>query len=851
MTESSRLPLHTIPTHYDLALRPNLETDSFSGSVVIAAETTKATNSIVLNSEGLEIRTAAVSNNGLTQQPRIEVDDEQGQIALRITDTLTPGETTIELHFSGQFNDQLVGLYASTFEKEGEALKLATTQFEATHARKCFPCWDEPAFKSTFSLSITVEQGHEAVANSAERSRTANDDATTTIVFEPTIKMSTYLVAFVVGPLEMTDPVMVRGVPLRIVHVPGKSALTPFALEVGAFALDYFTEYFGIEYPGDKLDLVAIPDFAFGAMENLGCVTFREVLLLIDPGSATQPELQRSTDVINHEIAHMWFGDLVTMKWWNGLWLNEAFATFMEMRCTDAFRPQWQRWVEFGVSRSDAFSTDSLQNTRPIEFEVIHPEDAESMFDVLTYEKGAAVVRMAEQFLGEKAFQAGIARYMHEHSYSNAETTDLWDALEAETGQPVRKMMDTWIFQGGFPTITSSIKDSTLTLTQKRVTVSTMPATETSEQLWSVPVQYRWLAEGETEPTTDWVSLEGETASVELGATPQWVVLNAEAASFVRIGYTATQLDHLADIAESHLSAIERYNLIDDTWASVQAGDISSISYLTLLEALAGESDRSVWLRIIKGLHQIRRLVTGDARNRFEDIAHDILSPALANLGLGPVDGDSDRTKQLRGDLIRAFGIVANNDEIQKEAKRAVASEIRNAGLVDAAVLAAAVDISAQHGDEVDFDEFVAQWKSATSPQIEQRYLGALCDFPDDELVGQLRDRVLSGEVRSQNGPHLLQRALTNEFAGPQTWEFIKTNWDQLTTQFPTASIVRMVSGITALVSPEQVADCSQFFADNPVSTGQLTLAQILERQQVEAELTARESDVLRRFLTN
>ncbi len=849
MTESSRLPLHTVPSHYDLTLQPNLETDTFSGSVLIKAETTTATTELVLNSDGLDIEAASVTNAGTVHEPRIEIQVKEERVTLYFDQALQPGDTLVELRFSGQFNDQLVGLYASQFDTDGESHKLATTQFEATHARKCFPCWDEPAFKATFSLSLTVNDGHNAIANSAERSRAVNDDGTSTIVFEPTIKMSTYLVAFVVGPLEITDPVMVGDVPLRIVHVPGKADLTPFALEVGAFALEYFTDYFGIAYPGDKLDLVAIPDFAFGAMENLGCVTFREVLLLIDPDSATQPELQRSVDVINHEIAHMWFGDLVTMKWWNGLWLNEAFATFMEMKCTDAFRPEWKRWVDFGVSRSDAFSTDSLQNTRPIEFEVIHPEDAEGMFDVLTYEKGAAVVRMAEQFLGEKEFQAGIGRYMNEHSYGNAETTDLWDALETETGQPVRKMMDTWIFQGGFPTITSDVKDTTLTLVQKRVSLPSGEAETHDNQRWSVPVQYRWLPEGADEPITSWALLDEESLSIDLGTAPEWVILNAEAASFVRVGHSPSQLDTLANIADAHLSAIERYNLIDDTWASVQSGEISTISFLTLLEALSGESDRSVWLRIIRGLHQLRRLVSGDARNALQDIAHDIISPALANLGLGPVEGEGDRTKQLRGDLIRAFGIIADNDEIQKEAKRAVASEIRNPGLVDASVVAAAVDVAAHHGDEVDFDEFVVQWKSASSPQTEQRYLGALCDFPDDELVGRLRDRVLSGDVRSQNGPYMLRRALTNEHAGPQTWDFIKSNWTQLNNQFPTASIVRMISGVTSLVSQQQVDDCAEFFANNPVSTGQLTLAQVLERQRVQSALAARERDRLSQFL--
>ncbi|MEZ5341935.1 MAG: M1 family metallopeptidase [Acidimicrobiales bacterium] len=450
MTSSSvdpyRLPSDVVPVRYAVRLVPNLDDESFTGTVRITATALNDVAEIVLNSDGLTITTASV--NGATTD--VTIDDETERLIL--ARSVPAGDVVIDLSFSGVFNDQLVGFYISRFDDaDGNPQKLATTQFEATHARKAFPCWDEPAWKAVFDIEIVAPAGTNAIANTAEIGRISLDDGAQLISFAPTIKMSTYLVAFVVGPLEMTAPVDVDGVALRIVSVPGKSALTSFALECGEFALRYFTDYFGIAYPGDKCDLVAIPDFAFGAMENLGCITFREVLLLIDETSATQPELQRAADVINHELAHMWFGDLVTMKWWNGLWLNEAFATFMEMRCTDAFRPEWHRWVDFSLSRTAAFKTDALSTTRPIEFDVVSPEDAEGMFDILTYEKGAAVVRMLEQHLGEDRFRAGIRRYIREHAYANAETTDLWDAIEAETGEPVRRIMDSWIFQGGFP----------------------------------------------------------------------------------------------------------------------------------------------------------------------------------------------------------------------------------------------------------------------------------------------------------------------------------------------------------------------------------------------------------------
>ena len=583
-----RLPDTVRPTDYLITIEPDFDAETFSGRVEIGVEITESVDVIVLNADGLTIEAATVTVEGAQATAcHVEADAEHERIALRPPTPVGPGPASLDLRFAGSFNDQLVGLYLSTFtDDDGNERKLATTQFEATHARKCFPCWDEPEFKATFAIKVVLDEGLEAVANGPEVGRRATDGGKIEIEFAPTMPMSTYLVALVAGPLEATDPVDVDGVPLRIVHLPGKGHLTDFALDAGAFALRYFSDYFGLPYPDRKLDMVAIPDFAFGAMENLGCVIYREVLLLIDPDRATQPELQRAADVINHEIAHMWFGDLVTMKWWNGLWLNEAFATFMEMRCTDAYRPQWQRWTDFGLSRTAAFDTDSLGTTRPIEYEVVSPTDAEGMFDILTYEKGAAVVRMLEQYLGEDRFRDGIRRYMNEHRFGNAETTDLWDALEAETGEPVRRIMDSWIFQGGYPLISVGTDNGSVSLNQSRM--GYLGGTEADEQTWAVPIRYRWRAEGRDQPASERMLLDHATTTTIDVARPEWLVANAESAGFFRIAYPADMLDALAEVAADELSAVERYALVDDAWAAVLAGRGTTTGFLNLLEALTG-----------------------------------------------------------------------------------------------------------------------------------------------------------------------------------------------------------------------------------------------------------------------
>ena len=386
-----RLPMTVTPEHYELAIAPDLEACRFEGTAAIRVTVHEPASAVVLNAAELELHSAvAIDASGRRQEAAISLDEELERATLAFGSPLAPGEGNLTLIYTGCINDRLRGFYRSTYtDADGNERVIATTQFESADARRAFPCWDEPSLKATFQVSLLVPEGLTALSNTAvARTRPAGGGAWAD--FEPTMKMSTYLVAFVVGPLVTTDPVMVDGVPLRVACVPGREHLTAFALEIGAHALRFLAGYFAIPYPAGKLDLVALPDFAFGAMENLGCVTFRETALLLDPSQASRIEFERVADVVAHEIAHMWFGDLVTMKWWNGIWLNEAFATFMEVTTVDAFRPEWERWVSFSTERGAAMLTDGLESTRPVEYEVVSPDDAEGMFDVLTYQKGGA-----------------------------------------------------------------------------------------------------------------------------------------------------------------------------------------------------------------------------------------------------------------------------------------------------------------------------------------------------------------------------------------------------------------------------------------------------------------------------
>ena len=459
------------------------------------------------------------------------------------------------------------------------------------------------------------------------------------MTFGDTIRMSTYLVAFIVGELESTEPVMVGKTPLRVWCVQGKVHLAAYARTAGAFCLDFFERYYGIPYPGDKVDLLAIPDFASGAMENLGAITFRETALLVDEAAASHSDLERIADVVAHELAHMWFGDLVTMVWWNGIWLNEAFATFMEMVAVHAWKPEWQRWVSFGVSRAAAMGVDGLHASRPIEYDVRAPRDCEAMFDLLTYEKGASVLRMLEQHIGPDTFREGVRLYLRWHEYENAETTDLWKALGEASGQPIPEVMDGWVFHPGYPLVGVRAEGPKLRLTQRRFTYLGEPApggADEPAQLWRVPVTVRASVAGKV--VEQKLLLAAAEDDLALPGAPEWVVVNAGGHGFYRVGYAPALLGRLtADLGV--LAPIERFGLVSDCFALTQAGDLDAPAFLDLTERFRDETDRNVWAVLVGALAYVNRAIDDDARGSLEAFVRDRVGPAARRLGWTPRPG--------------------------------------------------------------------------------------------------------------------------------------------------------------------------------------------------------------------
>lgn len=827
---SYRLPRTILPSAYHVEIHPDLEKHSFHGLVTAACTVAEATSELRCNVADLELSQVTIDGESVEWT----IDEESEQLVVDLGAERETGPIVFAAQFKGQLNDALKGFYRSTFtDDDGAEHTIATTQFQSTDARRAFPCWDEPDMKATFAITLVVDPELTAVSNGAEISRTERDDGKVAVTFAETMKMSTYLVAFVVGPLQISEPAYHRDVPIRIVHRPGQGHLTAFALETAVHALEYFEEYYGIPYPSDKLDMIALPDFAMGAMENLGCVTYREILLLVDPDTATQPELQNVADVINHELAHMWFGDLVTMGWWNGIWLNEAFATFMEMKATDDFRPEWMRWTGFGISRSAAFDIDSLEATRPIEFPVHSPEDAEAMFDLLTYEKGAAVVRMLEQWLGEEPFREGIRTYLQRHAYANTETHHLWEALEEVSGRPVTSAMETWIFQGGYPVIEA---DATH-LHQCRFTYTG----QGDAQKWTVPVQIR-TTDGQVH------TVELDDNSTELNIAPEDVATYNHAGNgFFRVKVPSERLVAIGSDGLGDLSAVERFGLLDDSWTLTLAGDVALGDYLSLLGGYTDESDVSVWQKLISSLSFIDHVADNADRAQLGQLTASLISNARAVLGDEPAADESPRTSQLRGTLFSAAGMLATEDSEVRNAAISRAREVLAAESPDAELRSAAVKIVAANGTDSDFAAFKEGFECAETPQEEIRNLYALPGFPGKSHIDTVVEMALGDEIRTQNAPFVLAQALMNRDHGAAVWATIEDNWAAINEKFPSNTIVRMLTGVRWLTGSDEIASVENFFADKDLPQGQKQLDQHLERlrvngafrERVQADLSA------------
>lgn len=849
-----RLPRTVVPTSYKLYFEPDLENKQFSGEETIFVDVASQVKEIVLNANDLEVGEAELAQvkkgkgHGPWLEATIEPDKDNQQIRFKFKKTIAPGSYEFHVKFAGKLNDKMAGFYySSSTDQNGNKLALATTQMEPTDARRVFPCFDEPDFKAAFNITLATPPDLVAISNAPLKLKRQDPRTNKTqFTFEETPLMSTYLVALIVGPFEATDVKTVNNVEIKTWAIKGKLDQALYGRDTAVKLLPFFEDYFGTAYPMKKLDLIAIPDFSSGAMENLGAITFRESRLLLDPATASVSTKQSVAMVVAHEMAHMWFGDLVTMKWWDDLWLNEAFASWMEPKALDFLQPDWKPWDSFVSDKGTAMETDALYASRPIYAKVNNPEDAEQMFDEITYEKGASVLRMLERYVGEDVYKKGIQNYISKFKYKNATTDDLWNSIEEASNKPISKIMKEWVYTAGYPLVEVELKGAEdIKLSQKPFRL--LDAVKTQDKsvstnaarahVWQIPVSYRHLPEDEPakNKATHIMDTVQEDLAVRNTKTP--FVVNVHSDGYYRVSYPRETLKSLSGLAQKELSVPERYSLLSDSFALVEAGKLPCADYLELTAGYKEETDPTVMGLLISHLARINLFIKDQDRLQFAALVRDRLTPCAGRLGWEKAEGESDLTQILRGDVLDALGTIGQDKEVIAKTREKFGDYCKRPETINPDLNDTIAGVIAYNGDKSDYDTLFELYKSAKTPEAKLRNLMALAVFRQPDLIKRTLELALTDEVKTQDAPHLVQKSLHTIAGRNIAWQFIKDNWKVMNERYPSKLFIRIVKGANSLVEPKAVEDMTAFLSTHPVHSGDRAIAKVIERGKINAAL--------------
>lgn len=818
-----------MPTRYDVTLSVEPDQGRFSGSVAIQLHVREAVRRVTLHALELEILEATVESGGVHYAAAVSADAGTETVTLTLNREIPAGPAMAGLAFSGRLNQQMKGLYEATAENE----RYAFTQFEATDARRAFPCFDEPAMKASFKITAVIPDHLVALSNMDVEAESADAAAhRRTATFAETPPMSTYLIALAVAKLECREA-RIDGTRVAVYTTPGQLALTGFAHEVMQACLPRLNDYFGLRYPLPKLDLVGVPDFAAGAMENWGAMFFRENRLLVDPSKAAAATLRAVANVITHEVVHQWFGNLVTMDWWEDLWLNESFATWLACKIVDGWRPEWRSWVEFARDKQVPLGVDALTSTRPISSKVRTAAEAEEMFDALTYEKGASVLRMLEQFLGGDVFRRGIREYIKAHQFGNAPAADLWAALEAASGQPVPAIAQDWFTRPGFPLVAVSAGGPDMreiTVEQGRF-MADRNAPEDSGPPWAVPLTLAFEdAEGIRRHR---VLVTDRRATISLPATGavRWVYANAEEQGFYRTSYDQGLRDALA-VSLARLSPAERFGLLDNAWALAQKGVRPIGEFLDLVVRFRGDDTRIVVEGLAGYLGTLGdRLVAESDRPLFARFIEDFHRPLVDSLGWDARPREGDEPKLARAAALWALGSLAKPAPLIHEMTERLEHYWTDPAALDPTLATAVIRLCARVGDRKRYDRYLERYHAAATPEDRDRYLTAFGDFAEPSLTPAILALILTEAIRGQDIWKPLRGLLSNPATQGETWTFVKANWPALRKKGGSVGAQRIISGTRALWGKEWLADVESFFSDpaNRVPSAERTLTQTLE----------------------
>jgi puromycin-sensitive aminopeptidase len=828
------LPRNIIPTNYDLWLKPNLESFKFDGKVKISLDVLTTTSKILLNATELEIQSITVENTTESMQlENFDLDENSQILSINLSEPISTGEYFLNINYRGNLNDRLHGFYKSSYiNPEGEEAFLAATQFESTFARRAFPCWDEPNYKSTFNVTLQIESKFSALSNMPVAQEFFGESGWKSITYDPTPKMSTYLLAFIIGDLAHIEQYADNGTLMRIWTTRGNETQGEFALETSVNLLTFFNEYFGIPYPLPKMDHIALPDFAAGAMENWGAITYREAALLVDPKNTSASTKQRVASIISHEMAHMWFGDLVTMDWWNDLWLNESFASWMGDKAVDAIHPEWEVWTEFlNADTGSAFSLDSLKNSHPIEQEVNNPDEIGALFDAISYSKGGSVLRMLEDYLGAKDFRKGINLYLTKHSYQNAQTQDLWNSLAEVSGKPVSKIMDSWVKQTGFPVIDFDIdKNNQITINQKRFLFENISKSITDTTTWAIPVKACNDSKSETS-----ILMESATDSFSttLDSSDKWIKINPDQTGFYRVNYSDQQLLKLQTaIQRNQIPARDRLGIQGDAFALSRAGYSSPTRFLTLAKSFNNESDASVLSDLSSGLRFIENLIESESYHKnYKSFCEQIYIQIADSIGWYKKENEGHLDSLLRSTALGNLGHYGNKSTINKSLEL-FQLYCRNSDEVHPDIRGVIFNITAQNGDTPIFNQMLDLERKVTLQEEKVRLHGALANFSEKSLLNRSLEISLSGRIRAQDSIRIIVGVSSSQLGRSIAWDFIRENWTEIDKRYGDGGFAlnRLVSLVSGFSEASRIEEIEKFFDDNPTPAAARTIQQALER---------------------
>jgi len=866
-TEFSRLPKNVVPVNYVLELQPDLKNFTFSGKVVIDVNVRAETTTVQLNSAELKFDKVTYEHaNGQTlESTNVALSDETEVATVTFGNALKVGSGKLHIVYTGILNDKLKGFYRSKYvHPSGEERYAATTQFEAADARRAFPCWDEPAVKATFDVTIVADENKTVLSNMPLIDSLAEAGSTNLrrFRFERTPIMSTYLLAFVVGEYDYIEDKDRNGVLIRVYTPLGKKELGRFALEVAVKTLPFYTDYFRISYPLPKLDLIAIADFAAGAMENWGLVTYRETALLVDPNNSSLMSKQTVAIVVGHELAHQWFGNIVTMEWWTHLWLNEGFASWIEYLCVDHCLPELDIWTHFVTSDyCRALELDSLRSSHPIEVPVGPPSEVDEIFDAISYSKGATAIRMLHNYIGDDAFRTGLHNYLEKFKYKNALTEDLWEALRDASKKPVNEIMQLWTSQTGYPYLnvtmhTNDKKETVLDISQKRFFSNGSQPVAEEDYLWKVPISIVTKSSYPNVHTN--FLLEKRQEQVNLGVLPEtdWIKLNKNTVGIYRTNYSPELLSRLVTLVkEQQLHPTDRLGLQSDVFALCEAGHLSAGELLKFVESYTVEENVTVWRDLISNLLKLSHtLLNTSFHHEFQSFIRRLLKPISKKLGWDPVEGESGLQGMCRATILRTLGVNGDTETVE-EAKRRFEAHLT--GKPIPADLRSAVYASVlSDADEATLQKFIDMHNSSDLQEEKMRIATSLGSVRREELIRKVLAFAISPSVRSQDSVSVICAVSGNtstKLSSELAWQFVKENWSTIYSRYSSGFLItRLVKSVTEnFATKEDFDEVENFFKQNPVPAAQRSLQQALESIQVNTAWLGRNRELLQKELTS